>query len=57
MRAVAPSRDWAPRPAPDSDAVELAGTVHEIYITPRYGGEKTALDYAQDLPAAPRCPL
>ena len=39
------------------DQAELAGTVHEIYVTPRYGGEKTALDYAQDLPPAPRCPL
>ena len=39
------------------DAAELVGTVHEIYVTPRYGGEKVALDYAQDLPPAPRCPL
>ena len=39
------------------DQAELAGTVHEIYVTPRYGGEKTALDYAQNLPPAPRCPL
>jgi len=31
--------------------------VHEIYVTPRYGGEKVALDYAQDLPTAPRNPL
>jgi hypothetical protein len=30
--------------------------VHELYVTPRYG-EKVALDYAQDLPAAPRYPL
>jgi len=39
------------------DAAELAGTVHEIYVTPRYGDEKVALDYAQDLPPAPRNPL
>ena len=39
------------------DQAELAGTVHEIYVTSRYGGEKVALDYAQDLPPAPRCPL
>jgi hypothetical protein len=38
------------------DKAELAGTVHELYVTPRYG-EKVALDYAQDLPAAPRYPL
>jgi len=39
------------------DKAELAATVHEIYVTPRYGGEKVALDYAQDLPTAPRNPL
>jgi len=39
------------------DKAELAGTVLTIYNTPRYGGEKVALDYAQDLPPAPRCPL
>jgi hypothetical protein len=38
------------------DKIELAGTVHELYVTPRYG-EKVALDYAQDLPWAPRRPL
>lgn len=38
------------------DKVELAGTVHELYVTPRYG-KKVALDYAQDLPPAPRRPL
>ena len=39
------------------DHVELVGTVQTIYNTPRYGGEKSAVDYAQDLPPAPRCPL
>src|SRR5262249_29197887 len=48
-------REWYERLS--LGAVELAGTVHEIYVTPRYGGEKVALDYAQDLPPAPRCPL
>ena len=36
---------------------ELVGTVHTIATTPRYGSLKVALDYVQDLPAAPRCPL
>jgi len=39
------------------DHAELAGTVHTIATTPRYGGEKVARDYAQDLPPAPRSPL
>jgi hypothetical protein len=40
------------------DQVDLVDTVCKIYNTPRvYGGEKVALDYAQDLPPAPRCPL
>jgi hypothetical protein len=38
------------------DGVELPGTAHELYVTPRYG-EKVAFDYAQGLPPAPRCPL
>jgi len=39
------------------DNEELVGTVLEIYNTPRYGGEKTALQYADGLPAVPPWPF
>jgi len=39
------------------DGEELVGTVIEIYNAPRYGGEKVALQYAEDLPAVPPWPF
>ena len=38
------------------DDLELCGTVHETYVTPRWG-EKVALKYAADLPAVPPWPF
>jgi hypothetical protein len=41
------------------DQVELVSTVVTIYTASphAYGGEPVALDHAQGLPPAPRCPL
>ena len=39
------------------DQADLVDTVCKIYNMPRAYGEPVALDHAQDLPPAPRCPL
>jgi len=46
---------WHQRLSLDNE--ELVGTVYQIYVTPRYGGEPVALKYADSLPAVPPWPF
>jgi len=48
---------WKWRHELSADAEDLLGTVTTIATTPRYGGERAAEGYADDLPAVPPWPF